>query len=1842
MKKHIIAGSTGLSRIRSLVAFRHHNPVARFVSTILAFAIAMLLVIGPSAAYGDDTAPIDPTATTTPDTTTTDTSMASSTGSTTPPDSSTAPDITTTPDATTTGATTSTSGPKLAKSTLTSTSKVSPLASTPPMNPAWIWRGTAAIQDDGEKDATAYGGGSSEDTAPSTWSNASADTPKADLLKYYFNVDDTSDIIVSFGFTRASTNGDTAFAAEFNQHANSSDSPPRPVRTAGDLLLKFHVDSGSSTLEFAHAFLWTAVSGFAAHNTKYPQFNGNACEERYGSGFGWCEIPRTGGSFGTRVVDDGFTAEAQVNLTDLFGDHGCSAVFHEVNLRGESSSENWTNSLQDYLPLDAVDVDSTCASLVIKKYRAGTDTLITGAHFNVYKDTSTGTGTAGAVVASDVYDGKPGVDADAVSGQITLTGLDAGTYTVKETTGVTGYFPPSGTACVAAENQTDLCSIRTKTVAKSGTATYRFNNKKVWSALDVTKDGSGSYDVTYDWSIDKLVGATEAGPFVESLTKDVPASGDPTSVNFGYQVKLTMGAQHTSSITVTGNLYVDNPNNEPVDVTLSDDLSGATCTFADDTVTVPASAVDQPYGYSCSYANGTLPANFDPTNVASIAWSASTYPQDNGNGSPLAGNGSGNYVDSTSPTTIPYTAHETNKSVTVTDLMTGGTHHVFSPAWTSTWTAEGTTETRTYTEAVSASPGTTNTVVNTAYVKSGTTTLDHDDATATVRVGKDLVVSKNAVGKITRSYLWTIDKRPCGPAILAEVCAVMPTKFTVGSDGKATVPYTVVATPNGSTEIGWVMTGDITVTNGNNWEDVTLSSVTDSFPGASQCTVDTSAGLTVLRSDSKTYPYTCSFTSAPNKTGTNNATATWDKATAATPSPSDSGTYTLSLADWSVDDTHAVNKTVNIYDDKTDPAHPVFLKQATWNEAGTPTTATYELTVNGVAGQCIAPTNTAYLAQTPTGDRIAQDSVTVTVCAPNGLSLAKTADGSFDRTYHWKLTKQVKNADGEWVDHATKSGPSYTQPFDYRVILTQDGFGDSNWKIAGDITVSNTNDESVTDPVSTTLTDTPNVGGTLTGCKDTADDSAINGTVVTLASGASKTIHYLCTFTTKPNYTGGTNTVTGTNATSGSHDVAFAVANKIDDHTTVYDNQVTSVADGGNGVVLGTATYDESDPTKSTTWSYTNTGLTAVAVGCENPGNTFTNIAKVFGDDSVGTVAPDADAVATICPDAGTWTVEKSVLEGGPDGRGGPVAVGSVLHFTLTATKTGGVDPENIDVVDNLGPMVQYLTGEPVVTTVGADTSYADGKLTWHIDTLSGTETLEFNVTVKSDAYGVDLPNLVTGAGSSNCTTENHSAAKCNTDNVTPHYTLAKSASANHDPVMPPYLDNPGTTITYTLTVHNNSDAPINSATMSDLDRTVSDNLAAVIPTHAHLVGTPTGGGTASVVGTTLTWHLPDLAKDDGAAGGADETTLTYQVQVNPEQWDIVLSNFATPGNGGDCVTEAGCTTTNHTPKYALVQVLKVDADTGAPLAGAVFTLTDGASLHETGTSGEDGLVKFTTKLQKGTFTVTETEAPPGYSLPAVADRSKVVNVTDSDLDYGTAPVEGAAPVSVEFQDPPLGGLAIEKAHQELSGGNWVPGDGTVNFNDQVKYVITVTATGKKVFHDVAVTDYVPGYGPNAAKTQLGGFTGVVDPASIKCSVAFTTCDTEYIAATGLITWTLGDLGDKTGTVEFIVRMPNLPVISPLAAPGVSFAGLMWNQAYVDYTTVVPPEGTASHHLSSNEVTDSASATLPPKVIPPKSRPPAVLPNTGGPDSWLLGAGVILLLGGGTLIAADRRRRHRS
>jgi LPXTG-motif cell wall-anchored protein len=1749
---------------------------------------------------------------------------------------------------------------------------VSPSAAGPPDVPDWIWQGSAPTLTDGVKDDTAYGQGSSEDTDPSGWSKASADSPKTDLVKYYFNVDTTGDVIVSFGFTRAAATGDTAFAVEMNKLANSSDSPPRPNRSVGDLLLKFDVDSGSSPLLFAHGFLWKAKGSFAQHAIDFP---GYTCQERYSSGFGWCEIPRSG--FQGRTPDD-FTAEGKVNLTTLFGEVGCSGAFRSVNLRSESSSENWTNSLQDYLPLTGATVPNTCASLVIDKYRlqeAGhtytSADLLTGAHFDVYAG-STATGTP---VVSDVYDGKAGVDADTVSGQITIDNLEPGTYTVKETSGPSGYFPPSGSIC-ASQDIVGLCTIRTKTLIAHGTGTVGFYNQKIWQPLNVTKDGSGAYKARYFWTIQKGVAdSTTATAFGDTDTKNVPDDGDgTTSAGFGYRVTVTQDHRETTDIAVTGKLYVDNPNPEPVDITLSDNLDGATCGFDDATVRVPADAVDQPYDYTCTYPDGTDPSAFDTTNVGHIAWSAATYPQDDGTGHPLAGDGDGNYSDGTGNTTIGYTETATDKTVTVHDdkhaFVAGDVSagSIVGGDWQLTWAAGGGPYTATYARSISAAAGTCNSDTNTATLSSDP--AHPADATATVCVGENLDVSKVSKESLTRTYLWTISKTNTDDGPL----------FVDPSTGHAMTHWDITVAANGKQDTALQMTGTITVTNPNDWEDVQLTGLTDRYGwtgGGKDCSIDGWATMTAAdktipqaaggKDGTKDFDYTCVLANGTPLDGTNRATITWDAAAAHTPaSPAESaGTDFFDLAihasDWTLDQEN--NKTVTVNDGIVggDPAVQI-AGPFTW----TPTfTTTFEYTVDLGAppGACQTWTNSATLRSggSQLGDPAEDD---VTVCSPSPALIAKdTPTGTFDRTYRWDLAKFVKNAAGNWVDFASYPSTDYKHTFDYQVraipLPVDPATDDSNWLMSGMITLTNQNTDSAIPDISGDIVEVPSVGAVSSTCRGTTIAPELRVGVpfvgissplpyaVTMKSGDDPLhLWYECTFSGKPSYTA-SNVVefvdAGDNviAQSDAKPFSFAIgANGEHDKTLpVFDDKV----DLSPAADLGDATWFDTSANASGADDFIvfpySKELEAdhVTTRCTDRVNT-----AWIGGSATEQSAVEDSATAQICPDAPHWTASKVNTPGD-----GPVTPGSDVSYQLRAHKVSGVDPTNVVLYDDLSALVGHValpTEAELQAGASAGTVDLTGTLiTWTIPVLGATdETLDFTVHVNADAYGVDLPNLVTAPTSDNCVDEDITTAadECKTDNDTPHFTLEKSSSADHDPVLPPYLGADGTVLTYTLHVVNDSQAPINETTMPGAN--VTDDLSAVFDDAHYVADSLDGPGVAEISGDTLTWTLPEIA-----AGASVD--LVFKVQVDDGEWDQTLTNVAHPGTGGDCVgagTAAegheldNCTTVDKTPKYAQIIVHKVDAETTAGLGDAQFQLAFEGTVLATGTTGPDGSVTFATKLQPGTYQVTETKVPDGYLMPT-GGATQDVTVDAADLD------NGVVPVSVTFEDPPTGSLAIAKAHYErnAAGTAWVPGDGTVDFGDEIRYVMTVTATGPKVFHDVEVTDYVPGWNPADHTTAPAGTRAVLESASISCGGAFT-CTTDPVV-NGKITWHLtgtgqaaGDVtGDVVGTVEFVVRMPNIPAASQ--TPGTSYAAILWNQATL-WWTAFGDDTPDTHSLLSNVVTDAASATLPPQVSPPEVKPPSALPNTGGPDRWILVAGLLLLLGGGTLVAGDRRRRRRS
>ncbi len=95
-----------------------------------------------------------------------------------------------------------------------------------------------------------------------------------------------------------------------------------------------------------------------------------------------------------------------------------------------------------------------------------------------------------------------------------------------------------------------------------------------------------------------------------------------------------------------------------------------------------------------------------------------------------------------------------------------------------------------------------------------TETGQNDSKTVEVCVGLDLTVSKTANAGIRRTYKWLIDK------------SVDDTRIEIASGGTATFNYTVKVTPDGYDDSGWIVAGDITITNPNDWEDITAD-VTD-------------------------------------------------------------------------------------------------------------------------------------------------------------------------------------------------------------------------------------------------------------------------------------------------------------------------------------------------------------------------------------------------------------------------------------------------------------------------------------------------------------------------------------------------------------------------------------------------------------------------------------------------------------------------------------------------------------------------------------------------------------------------------------------------------------------------------------------------------------------------------------------------------------------------------------------------------------------------------------------------------------------------------------------------------
>ncbi len=588
----------------------------------------------------------------------------------------------------------------------------------------------------------------------------------------------------------------------------------------------------------------------------------------------------------------------------------------------------------------------------------------------------------------------------------------------------------------------------------------------------------------------------------------------------------TVTLSHASAATMTGNIRISNPFGPDLSgITVSDVVSGAaadgvSCTVntpsdvtADDgTITVGAGMhVDATY--SCTFTN--VPAAGVNTNTATATWAAGT---------------------TTGLADFDF-AHATivDGSVTVTDSLQGalGTVSVDGAGNVTTTPNSPVTSTApgifNYSLTFNDPAGTCTTHNNTASFTTNTSgTTGSAARSVKVCVGADLTVSKSATPAFTSGIQKTVDK----------------TVVDTASGSNAVFNYTVTVT-----ESGWKLSGNITVTNPNDWEPITAS-VSDLLSDAGgNCIVNNGANvITVAAASSQAVPYSCSFASAPAATGVNTGTVTWDKAAAFTTDHSASGVAAYTFGSLTITD--SFNGTLGTVSSPT--ASTVF---------------TYPRTIVAPTATCTTFPNTATIAGT---NQTASQSVKV--CGASDLTVTNTAAATFDSSI-------LKNVDKTLVEQ-----PGGTATFTYTIQVTESG-----WKVAGNITVANPNDwEAITANVGDALSIS---GGSCT---------ISGGAGVTVSASSSVSLAYVCTFSAAP-AAGGINT-----ATASWNNAAFFTPDASSSGPAGFAFGALTTLDAFNGgapVTLGVISV----PAASTTFTDIHTVNNTTGGSCQS----FTNVATI-------------------------------------------------------------------------------------------------------------------------------------------------------------------------------------------------------------------------------------------------------------------------------------------------------------------------------------------------------------------------------------------------------------------------------------------------------------------------------------------------------------------------------------------------------------------------------------------------------------------------------------------------------
>jgi uncharacterized repeat protein (TIGR01451 family) len=349
--------------------------------------------------------------------------------------------------------------------------------------------------------------------------------------------------------------------------------------------------------------------------------------------------------------------------------------------------------------------------------------------------------------------------------------------------------------------------------------------------------------------------------------------------------------------------------------------------------------------------------------------------------------------------------------------------------------------------------------------------------------------------------------------------------------------------------------------------------------------------------------------------------------------------------------------------------------------------------------------------------------VTFTDCR---LTVSKTAEPKFNRTFTWNVQKIVTSQQQVTADGGT------TINYTYQVTATKSAPIDSGWTVSGTIAVTNPG------PATTATVADGLPGATCTVASGGAS------TTVSLAQGATTNVPYVCSYATQPTYNvAQTNTATISWQLPGGTPISvtatapftFADGTTGNPTTTGDSADVTDAFNGGTPVDLGTVNQTTSINTSS---SYTVPTTMTNCIDLPNTATVTSNGASATSTATVTACITPAKVVEQGKPAVTPTTV--MTLTKSADVS--VVKPGGLVHFTIHWKNTGKSAAKNVLVCDRL-PAGMTFSSAPGAT-------FKSGKACWTKSSVAIGGSLSFAVVAKvdSDAGAQTFTNVATAAAS--------------------------------------------------------------------------------------------------------------------------------------------------------------------------------------------------------------------------------------------------------------------------------------------------------------------------------------------------------------------------------------------------------------------------------------------------------------------------------------------------------------